>query len=63
MDREKEHVLRCHVEGTERERKVVYTVVEVVVMVVVVDFLVTICPCPVLAAAAPAPFFSLFLSL
>ena len=32
-------------------------------VVVVVDFLVTICPCPVLAAAAPAFFFSLSSSL
>ena len=29
-------------------------------VVVVVDFLVTICPCPVLAAAAPAFFFLSF---
>ena len=32
-----------------------------VVMVVVVDFLVTICPCPVFAAAAGWPVFSSFL--
>jgi hypothetical protein len=34
----------------------------VVVVVVVVDFLVTICPCPVLAAAAPASLSCIFSS-
>jgi hypothetical protein len=34
----------------------------VVVVVVVVDFLVTICPCPVLAAAAPASLSPVFFS-